>query len=283
MDLTGKVALVTGGGSGVGLAIAGALARSGARVGLVGRDRQRLARGADALPSGACIVLQADLRDPTQSAAAIAELRAQAGDPTIVVNAAGAFGPIARLEDTEPASWIDTIATNLIAPYLVAHGTIAGMRRARWGRIINVGSAASLHPPGPLTSAYATSKAALDRFTRQLAAELGPHGITANVIHPGEVNTAMWQDIRTRAEACGAEGEGLRAWAALVDQTGGDSPERAAELALRIVADPTINGRFMWIDGGLQRPLPSWDGAPPAPVFADAATVATAAQQGARA
>ena len=70
------------------------------------------------------------------------------------------------------------------------------MMAAGWGRIINFSSAASLHPPGPLNSAYGTSKVALNQFTRHLAAELAGTGVTANVIHPGEVKTAMWASIK---------------------------------------------------------------------------------------
>ena len=74
------------------------------------------------------------------------------------------------------------------------------MLEAGWGRIVNVTSAASLHPPGPLNSAYGTAKAALNQFTRHLAAEIAGSGVTANVIHPGDVKTDMWADIR---DECG--------------------------------------------------------------------------------
>ena len=72
------------------------------------------------------------------------------------------------------------------------------MLDAGWGRIVNVTSAASLHPPGPLNSAYGTAKVALNQFTRHLAAEIAGTGVTANVIHPGDVKTDMWADIRDR-------------------------------------------------------------------------------------
>jgi hypothetical protein len=76
----------------------------------------------------------------------------------------------------------------------------------------------------------------------------------------------MWQDIRDRAAALGADGEGLRGWAEMVGRTGGDDPAKAAALVLRIVDDGSLNGRFLWIENGLQAPLPSWD-EPPAPVW----------------
>jgi NAD(P)-dependent dehydrogenase (short-subunit alcohol dehydrogenase family) len=126
-----------------------------------------------------------------------------------------------------------------------------------WGRIVNVTSAASLHPPGPLGSAYATSKVALNQLTRHLAAELEGTGVTANVIHPGDVKTDMWADIRDQADALGADGEGLRQWVQWVAETGGDPPHKAADLVLRIM-DSDANGQFLWIDDPLQPPIPSW-------------------------
>ena len=75
------------------------------------------------------------------------------------------------------------------------------MLESGWGRIVNITSAASLHPPGPINSAYGTAKAALNQLTRHLAAEVAGSGVTANVIHPGDVRTAMWADIGTGAAA----------------------------------------------------------------------------------
>jgi NAD(P)-dependent dehydrogenase (short-subunit alcohol dehydrogenase family) len=123
---------------------------------------------------------------------------------------------------------------------------------------VNVTSAASLHPPGPLGSAYATAKAGLNQLTRHLAAELDGTGVTANVIHPGDVKTDMWADIRDQALALGPEGEALRQWVDWVEETGGDPPAKAVDLVLRIV-DSDANGRFLWIEDPLQPPIPSWE------------------------
>jgi NAD(P)-dependent dehydrogenase (short-subunit alcohol dehydrogenase family) len=259
------VAVVTGGGSGVGARIAQALTEAGAAVALVARSRERLERQAERI-GGRAIAVSADLTDEGAVSEAFARIARDLGTPTILVNAAGTFGPLARVADGDPAEWRRTIEVDLIAPYLACRAAVGGMLAAGWGRIVNVGSAASLHPPGALTSAYATAKAGLDRFTRQLAAEVAGTGVTANVIHPGEVKTEMWQDIRDRAAALGPDGEGLRGWAEMVGRTGGDDPAKAAALVLRIVADSSLNGRFLWIEDGLQAPLPSWD-APPAPVW----------------
>src|SRR5258708_31284950 len=117
-------------------------------------------------------------------------------------------------------------------PYLLCGAFVNGMIEAGWGRIVNFTSAASLHPPGALTSAYATSKVALNHFTRHLAAELAGSGVTANVIHPGEVKTEMWNDIRNRAAAAGAAGKPLPDWGEKVGQSGADDPHKAVALEL---------------------------------------------------
>jgi NAD(P)-dependent dehydrogenase (short-subunit alcohol dehydrogenase family) len=137
-----------------------------------------------------------------------------------------------------------------------------------WGRIVNITSAASLHPPGPSNSAYGTAKVALNQLTRHLAAELEGTGVTANVIHPGDVKTDMWGDIRDQVARLGDDAKVYKQWVAWVEETGGDPPEKAAELVLRIVASD-VNGEFLWIEDPLQPPLPSWERAEPPQPWAE--------------
>ena len=193
-----------------------------------------------------------------------AATREALGSPAILVNAVGVFGPIALVRDSDPQAWIDTLTVNTVSHYLTCRAFVGGMIEAGWGRIVNVTSAASLHEPGRLNSAYATSKAALNRFTRQLAVELEGSGVTANVIHPGEVKTEMWAYIRDTVRDVGPEGDGYREWAAMVEETGGDDPEKAADLVLGLMGadSASVTGRFLWIEGGLQTPIPSWDDPP---------------------
>ena len=96
----------------------------------------------------------------------------------------------------------------MVGPYLTCRAFVGGMIERGWGRIVSFSSAAALHPPGPINSAYGTSKAALNQFTRHLAAELVGTGVTANVIHPGDVKTEMWADISDQAAELGPEAEG---------------------------------------------------------------------------
>ncbi len=256
-NLAGRVAVVTGAGRGLGRAISLGLAARGARVALVARGAAQLeetrsliaAAGGEGRVFPTDTTSQADVLDRLKPA-----IKAALGPPQILVNAAGMYGPVALLQDGDPAEWVRTLMVNTAGPYLCCRAFAGGMAAAGWGRIINVTSAAAEHPPGPLTSAYVTSKVALNALTRGLAAELEGTGVTANMIHPGDVKTEMWREIRDRAAALGPAGAALSAWAEWVEQTGGDPPEKAADLALYLVsaAAAEVNGQFLWIEGGLQ-------------------------------
>jgi NAD(P)-dependent dehydrogenase (short-subunit alcohol dehydrogenase family) len=182
------------------------------------------------------------------------------GAPSILVNAAGVFGPIDLVKNTNPSAWIETIMINSIGPYLTCRVFVGGMIQNGWGRVVNVTSAAALHEPGPANSAYATSKAALNQFTRHLASELTGTGVTANVIHPGDVKTDMWADIKSASERLGRVAKPFTLWADWVEETGGDDPEKAADLVCDLLGDNArdINGQFLWIQDGLQAPIRSW-------------------------
>ncbi len=262
LDLNGRVAVVTGASRGVGLHIARRLATCGAAVGLVARSADVLHQAVrDLRAQGAVVVaLPADCSRAEEVERLKGVVEHVLGPPTILVNAAGSFGPIQLIRDSDAAAWIQTLMINTIAPYLTCRAFVGGMVDGGWGRIVNVSSAAALSPPGPLNSAYATSKAALNQLTRHVAAELAGTRVTANVIHPGEVKTAMWADIRDKACQAGAHGEGLVRWAEWVEATGGDAPTKAAELVLKLVSEAGggINGQFLWIEDGLKAPLPSW-------------------------
>jgi len=247
----------------LGRGIAVALASQGATVALVARSLDQLREVEQEIRAtgGIAHAIPADLTWPEAAMALKTDVEALVGQPSILVNAAGIFGPIQLIKDSDPARWIETLTINTIAPYLTCRAFVGGMIENGWGRIINVSSAASLHPPSSLNSAYATSKVALNQFTRHLAAELSGSGVTANVFHPGDVKTDMWATIRDEAEQMGPDGEAYRKWVAWVEETGGDPPHKAADLVLKIVDDAadSINGQFLWIEDPLQAPIPSWD------------------------
>ena len=262
-SLDGRIAVVSGGGRGLGRAIAEELARHGARVVLGARhekslkDSEREIRDA----GGEAHAIPVDVSSEDSVDAFSREVERRVGRASILVNAAGVYGPIAPIEDTVARDWIDTVMINTVGPFLMIRAFLPGMLADRWGRIVSLTSAASLHPPGPLTSAYGTSKVALNQLTRHLAAEVAGTGVTANVIHPGDVKTGMWADIKSRVAGMGPAGAPYRQWAEWVAANGGDPPEKAAALVLRLVSDRegNVNGRFLWIDEPLQAPIPSWD------------------------
>ena len=259
-DLSSKVAVVTGAGRGVGRAISLALAARGAHVALVARSADQLSATREHILArgGAAHVFALDVTDPR---AVLDHLKPGVemllGPPQILVNSAGVFGPIALLQEGDPGRWIETLMVNTIGSYLTCRAFSAGMVQAGWGRIINVTSAASLHQPGPLTSAYSVSKVAVNQLTRCLAVELAGTGVTANLIHPGEVQTAMWHDIKEQITARGPADHPLRDWVAQVERSGGDPPDKAADLVLRLLGDDAgdTNGRFLWIAEGQQTPI----------------------------
>ena len=225
-ELAGKVALITGAGRGIGRLAALRLAKRGVHIALVSRSASQLASTAEEITAngGLAIAIPADVASP-QSVADLKEAIAdRLGHPSILVNAAGVFGPIQLVWKTDPAAWISTVMVNTIGPYLTCQAFVGDMVREGWGRVVNVTSAAALHEPGPINSAYGTSKAALNQFTRHLAAEISGSGVTANVIHPGDVKTDMWADIRDGVEGLGPVAQRYRDWAAWVESTGGDDP-----------------------------------------------------------
>ena len=261
--LAGKIAVVTGASRGIGQRIALRLGREGAAVALIARNEAGLRETEQELHAlGArALVEPADLSRPESVDRAKETIEFELGLPSILVNAAGIFGPIDLVKDGDPTAWIETIMVNAIAPYLTCRAFVGGMIAHRWGRIVNVTSAATLHQPGPLNSAYGTSKAALNQFTRHLAAELKGTGVTANVIHPGDVKTEMWATIKEDAGRLGSIADPYVQWAKWVEKTGGDNPEKAADLVAGLMGDEAaaVNGRFLWINGGLQAPIASWD------------------------
>ncbi len=267
-----RVAIVTGGGRGIGRAIAFALADDGLHVHVVSRTASQVAQVVAEIGArgGSACALALDVSRTPQVKAALGGRRgARCGVPQVLVNAAGVFGPVARVVDGDPDAWIGTLAVNTIGTYLTCRVLLKGMVASGWGRIVNVSSAASQGGPGLVDSAYTTSKVAVNWFTRCLALELAGTGVTANTLHPGEVQTEMWREIGASAERLDAGGDGLRQWATLVARTGGDPPENAAAAVRWLLADAagSISGRFVWIAGNMKAPITP--PAPPAPYVID--------------
>jgi NAD(P)-dependent dehydrogenase (short-subunit alcohol dehydrogenase family) len=260
--LVGKVAIITGASRGIGQRTAVRLARLKITTALISRSETELHKTADLVSQtgGTPFIIAADLSNPSSIDYIKSRVLDELGQPSILINSAGMFGPIDLIWNTDPNDWIKTQMVNFVAAYLICHAFISGMMAGGWGRVINVTSAATLHEPGSINSAYGTSKAALNQFTRHLAAEIAGSGVTANLIHPGDVKTDMWATVRDASKSLGAEADRYRDWARWVAETGGDNPEKASDLVVALLDEKAaaINGRFLWIKDGLQPPIPSW-------------------------
>lgn len=245
-DLSGRVAVVSGASRGVGHAIAVALSESDIEV--VGLSRTPCAVGWH-------VPIDVSKADDVERARQLIDEKV--GPPSILVNAAGTYGPLRLMAESDPQEWIDVLMVNTIGTYLTCRAFVPGMIELGWGRVVNITSAASLSDPGPLNSAYATSKVAVNQLTRHLAAELSGTGVTANVLHPGDLKTDIFIDIRQRLEAIGPLGDPLRTWVSWLEATGGDRLEKPANAVLNIISGST-NDLFHWIDNPLQPPISSW-------------------------
>lgn len=198
-DLNGRVAVVTGGSSGLGASIAEALASLGARVAVVARRRDKLVELADRIGG---IAVTCDLSDPDQVGSVIPTVVENLGPPEILINAAGNMFTYERAE-SEPLDAIsNTLNLNLVAPFLLAQNTFPHMQAAGRGSIINISSISGrVGIPGIPQASYAASKAGLSGLTAELAVQWARHSIRVNTVAPGffrsEITDQLYTDERS--------------------------------------------------------------------------------------
>lgn len=192
-ELSGQVAIVTGGASGIGRATVFALLQAGAAVAVLDRDEA----GANATvkqggqSGGTACAVPIDLADTTQIPAAVARVIEQLGRIDILINGAGVTGRFQSLLEMEEANWDFVQTVNLkAAMLLMKHVARHMIERGGGGRIVNISSSSAFRARNSPV-AYASSKAALVQLTRSAAAELGPHNINVNAVAPGITATAM--------------------------------------------------------------------------------------------
>ncbi|GIV79864.1 SDR family oxidoreductase [Litorilinea aerophila] len=196
--LQGQVAIITGGGRGIGAAAATRLAQAGAAVVVTARSQEEIEALASRLrQDGAqAIAVPADVSDPEQVEEVVESALDQFGRVDILVNNAGVIWPVEELAETDADEWVYNIYVNMIGPFLMARNVLPLMLEQGYGRILNISSGAA-QTPIPGLSAYCAAKAGLDMWTRVLALELTGTGVTANVLYPGMVDTDMQSDIRS--------------------------------------------------------------------------------------
>jgi NAD(P)-dependent dehydrogenase (short-subunit alcohol dehydrogenase family) len=243
-------AVVTGGSSGIGLAIARTLAETGMAVTILGRDRTRLDAATSSIGRGAV----AHVCDVTDEAAVAATFAAAAERAPIqvLVNNAGAV-ETAPLAKTSSAMWRRILEVNVTAAFLCQQQVLPAMRAAGFGRIVNVGSTAALRGYA-YVAAYVTSKHALLGLTRATAAEMVRHGITVNAVCPGYTETPMVErSIARIVEATGRSTDEARAAITALNPQGRlITPEEVAAAVRWLVGDDAaaVTGQAIVISGG---------------------------------
>ena len=191
--LDGRVALITGAGSGIGRATAIRLANLGAAVGCLGRTAAKIETVAREIrdAGGRAVALHADVTDPDGVAAAVERLRAELGAVDVLVNNAGLAGE-GRFVDVTLERWQRVVDSHVLGAFLCTHAVLPGMLELGWGRVIVVASEAVWL--GHTSVQYATAKAALIGFTRALARQVAGQGVLVNAVAPGPVETPMLFD-----------------------------------------------------------------------------------------
>ena len=245
IDLTEKVALVTGASRGIGRCIALAFAGAGAAVVVNYRDNEALAgqvvqeikgAGAEALS------WRADVGDANQAKGMVEGVESHFGHLDILVNNAGIVRDLLLLQ-MEENDWQDVLRVNLGGTYSCSRSVAEVMVMRRWGRIINLSSIAGTRGRKGQTN-YAASKGAINAFTCSLAFELGPKGITVNAIAPGLIRTDMTETILPLAEEFVRDRIALRR---------AGKPEDVASLAVFLASEEAsyITGQVITVDGGM--------------------------------
>lgn len=186
IDLDGRVAVITGGAGGIGLATARRMQDSGARIALWDREQEALDAAVRALPAAAAFVV--DVTDEASVDRATAAVIERFGRIDVLVNAAGVTAPKVLIVDTEPASWRRIVDINLTGTFLVCRAVVRQMRERDYGRVVNLGSVAGKEG-NPFSAAYSASKAAVHSFTKSLGKELARTGIRVNCVTPAIIAT----------------------------------------------------------------------------------------------
>ena len=241
--LQGQVALITGGGRGIGRAIARAYAAEGAMLCLAARtdgELQATAAEIRAEFGSEVATIVTDVRDREQVEHAVSQTVDRLGPIDVMVNNAGNTGEIGPLWKLDPGRWADVIAVHVLGTYYGCRAVIPAMLERSRGRIVNMSGVG-----GQNDTSYDAAKTAIVNMTENLSMELAGTGITVNAISPGSIHTRMWEEVRDMAQAAGD----IEMYEKGVQVTSGKgaSIERAAELAVMLGSDAcgALSGRLI--------------------------------------
>jgi len=243
-----RVAIVTGGASGIGLAVSERLAADGMAVAVFDRDAEaaEAAAGKVAASGGRALGVTVDVTDRQQIDAGVAHVQERFGPPTVLVNNAGVHAVDSFLSIT-PEKWHRLLDVNLTGTFNCCQAVVPVMMEEGWGRIVNI-SSSSAQGGQQFMAHYVAAKAGVIGFTKSLALELGPKGITVNTIPPGFIDTPMLR----RQESKGLLGEGVDHHAALTPVRRIGRPEDVAALCSFLVRDEAsyVTGQVLGVNGG---------------------------------
>ncbi|MFO0736196.1 MAG: 3-oxoacyl-ACP reductase family protein [Labilithrix sp.] len=237
--LHGRVALVTGASRGIGRAIAIALAAEGARVAVNHRSHDEEALDVVRViekAGGEAIVARADVANPDEVEAMVAATEGELGPVDVLVNNAG-IARVLPLEQIHLATWDQTFAVNLRAPFIVTSAVLPGMRARRWGRLVFISSSAA-KVGGIVGPHYAASKAGLDGLMHSYASLLAKEGITSNVIAPALIETEMLAGNQ-------------KADPSRIPVGRFGTPEEVASMVVAVVRNAYLTGQTIQVNGGI--------------------------------
>lgn len=242
-----RTAVVTGAARGIGAAIARRLGGDGFAVGVVDLDEGAETVEAIISAGGSAVAVAADVADEQAVDAAVARIAAELGPPTVLVNNAG-FGPPGNLVGLPTEQWDRVLGVNLRGPFLATRAAAPHMIHAGWGRVINIASVSAVRDPGRVD--YASAKAGLLGFTKTLALQLGPHGVTANAIAPGYIVSDMTRASARREGVDFVEHQRRVAEVIPVGRVG--QPEDVAHTASYLASTGAgfVSGQVIYVAGG---------------------------------